>query len=449
MVIFSKKEPILLFLGDLFIFVLSLWISLAIRNASIPTWDSYTDLLLPFAFIFLAWIIVFFIAGLYDKYTTILKDRISSTIFNAQLANSGIAIAFFYLIAYFGITPKTILFIDLTVSFILIYFWRIYSHRLFGLKRKEAAIIVGSGEDMKMLEKEVNENPRSELRFVSSIDLDKADGIDFVDEIAKRVYAENIGIIIVDLKDARIEPILPHLYNLIFSGVKFIDMYKIYEDVFDREPLSLVRYNWFLENLSFSSKFTYDALKRFMDIVIALPVGIISLIAYPFVFCAIKLDDGGPIFISQVRIGQNGRKIVAYKFRSMSRNETDLSKGIENNKITRIGRFLRNTRIDELPQIWAVIGGSLSLIGPRPELPSGVMLYEKEIPYYNIRHLIKPGLSGWAQLYHDNHPHHGFGVAETKEKLSYDLYYLKNRSFMLDMQIGLKTIKKLLSIAGK
>ena len=341
MVIFNKKEPILLFLGDIVIFAVSLMLALLIRGGGDDTfWNSYQVYILPFAIIFILWILIFFIAGLYDKYTTILKDKISGTILNAQIANSAIAIAFFYLVPYFGITPKTILFIDLVISFLLVYGWRIYSHRLFGLKRKEPAIIVGSGEDMKELEKEVNENPRSELQFVSSIDLDKLSGIDFIDEIAERVYAEHIGIIVVDLRDERIEPILPHLYNLIFSGVRFIDMYKVYEDVFDREPLSLVRYNWFLENLSFSPKFTYDALKRIADFISALVFGTISLIFYPFVFCAIKFDDGGPIFIKQERIGQNGKKIVAYKFRTMTRNETDLAKGGEN-KLTRIGPFLR------------------------------------------------------------------------------------------------------------
>ena len=283
MVIFSKKEPILLFLGDIVIFAFSLMLALLIRGGDDTFWNSYQSYIFPFAIIFVLWILVFFIAGLYDKYTTILKDKISGTILNAQIANSAIAIAFFYLVPYFGITPKTILFIDLVISFLLVYAWRIYSHRLFGLKRKEPAIIVGSGEDMKVLEKEVNENPRSELQFVSSIDLDKISGIDFVDEIAERVYAEHIGIIVVDLKDERIEPILPHLYNLIFSGVRFIDMYKVYEDVFDREPLSLVRYNWFLENLSFSPKFTYDALKRFADIIFGFIGGILSLIFYPFI----------------------------------------------------------------------------------------------------------------------------------------------------------------------
>ncbi len=450
MAISNKKEPILLFIGDILIFALSLMISLLLRGTDGNFWATYAIHIVPFSIIFIAWILVFFIAGLYDKYTTILKEKISSTIFYAQFTNSAIAVTFFYLIPYFGITPKTVLFIDLVISLILIYGWRIYSHRLFGLKRKEPAIIVGSGEDMKTLEKEVNENPRSELEFVSSIDLDKVKGIDFVDEIADRVYAERIGIIVVDLKDERVEPILPHLYNLIFSGVRFIDMYKVYEDVFDREPLSLVRYNWFLENLSFSPKFTYDALKRFADIIFGIIGGIISLIFYPLVMVLLLCDEGHGFFSIQERIGKDNKPIKMYKFRTMKiANDAGKWNTGEKNYVTKIGAFLRKTRLDELPQFWNVILGDVSLIGPRPEFPDAVKTYEKEIPYYDIRYLIKPGLSGWAQIYHDNHPHHGIGIAETKEKLSYDLYYIKNRSFMLDMQIGLKTIKKLLSIAGK
>ena len=117
-------------------------------------------------------------------------------------------------------------------------------------------------------------------------------------------------------------------------------------------------------------------------------------------------------------------------------------------KITRVGKWLRLLRIDEFPQLWSVVRGDLSLVGPRPELPGLVKLYEKEIPYYNVRHLIKPGLSGWAQLYHENHPHHAPDASETKVKLSYDLYYIKNRSLILDLKIALKTIKLLISRKG-
>jgi len=118
------------------------------------------------------------------------------------------------------------------------------------------------------------------------------------------------------------------------------------------------------------------------------------------------------------------------------------------NYITKVGFFLRKTRLDEWPQLWNVLRGDISLVGPRPEFPEPVEYYNEEIPYYNIRHLMKPGLSGWAQLYHDNHPHHGTNVSETSTKLSYDLYYIKNRSIMLELQIALRTIKTLLSRTG-
>src|SRR5690242_5419416 len=141
MVIFNKRETFLLFVGDLAIFAFSLWLSFLIRDGQIPTFDTYKLHIVPFAIIFLAWTLVFFIAGLYEKYTTILKNKISGTIFNAQLVNSAVAIAFFYLIPSFGITPKTLLFVDLVISLFLIYLWRIYSHPLFGLKSKTPAII--------------------------------------------------------------------------------------------------------------------------------------------------------------------------------------------------------------------------------------------------------------------------------------------------------------------
>ena len=177
---------------------------------------------------------------------------------------------------------------------------------------------------------------------------------------------------------------------------------------------------------------------------------VVSLIFYPFIILAIKLDDGGPIFIVQDRVGQNNKVVRIVKFRSMSRDDQGVyGNDRVPNKVTRVGKFLRKTRLDELPQLWDVLMGDLSFIGPRPELPALAKQYTEEIPYYNVRHLIKPGLSGWAQIYHEMHPHHGVDTTETKNKLSYDLYYLKNRSLFLDIKIALRSLKILLSIAGR
>ena len=443
MIISNKRGTFFLFIGDLLVFTISLWLSLVLRDTGVYSWSSFMEHLFPFIFIFIAWTIVFFIAGLYDKYTTILKDIIPKVIFNAQLVNSGIAIAFFYLIPYFGIAPKTILFLDLVVSFILVYTWRIYSHLILGLKRKEPAILVGSGEEMQRLLKEINENPRSEFKCVLSVDLDKENVTSSTQSMVQKIEDSGITVVVIDLKDPRIEPVLPTLYSQIFRGVKFIDMDKVYESVFDRVPLSFLQYDWFLENISMTHNMVYSFIKRFIDILFSIVIGIIFLIFLPFVALFIKIEDGGKIFFKQQRVGKNNKIIETLKFRSMSMNEK------EKEKITLVGSFLRKTRIDELPQFWTLLFGDISLIGPRPETPALVKVYEEEIPYYNIRHLIKPGLSGWAQVYQENPPKYGVDFNNTKDKLSYDLYYIKNRSIMLDLSIILKTVKELLSRKGK
>jgi exopolysaccharide biosynthesis polyprenyl glycosylphosphotransferase len=448
MTVSNKKEAIFLFVGDVFFFLLSLWLTLFVRYLEVPTWEIFYDHIIPFSILFIFWFVVFFIAGLYEKHTLILKSKIPTIIFNSQLINSTIAVVFFYyLFPVFEITPRTNLVIYIAISFLLMLGWRIYGSTAISVRNKQKAILIGSGDEMQELKDEVNNNSRYDLYFISSIDLNDIDSLDFQEEILKRIYSEGVQVIAIDLKNEKVEPILPNLYNLIFSKVRFIDMYKIYEEIFDRIPLSLVRYNWFLENISVSTNKIHDTLKRALDLFISTIAASFSLIFYPFVIVAIKLEDGGPIFFTQDRIGQNNKVIKTLKFRSMTpHSERD---GIAKNpQVTRTGAFLRKTRFDEIPQLWNVIKGDLSLIGPRPEIPALVKVYEKEIPYYNIRHLIKPGLSGWAQLYQRTPPKWSAGLSQTKIKLSYDLYYLKNRSFMLDIKIVLKTLKTLFSHSG-
>ncbi len=444
----NKKEPIILFLGDLFFLCLALWFTLLFRYWDIPSFESFQEHLIPFSFLFVIWILNFFVAGLYEKHTLILRKKIPSIIFNTQVINSIFAIIFFYFVPVFGISPKTNLFIYLIFSSAFIFVWRYYSVSFLGFRKKQNAILIGSGKEMVELRDEIKNNNRYNIELVSFVDLDEVDGIDFQDEIINKIYSENVRSVIVDLNNKKVSQILPNLYNLIFSNVRFVDMYKVYEDIFNRTPLSLVGYNWFLENISSKSHLAYDFLKKIMDIVIALALGIVSIIFYPFVYLAIKLDDGGPIFFKGERVGQNGRIIKLLKFRSMGVSSN--GGGVEESPdVTKVGNFLRKTRIDELPQLINVLKGEMSLIGPRPECLDLVKKYNEEISYYNIRHLIKPGLSGWAQMYHKNHPHHGPNVSETKNKLSYDLYYVKNRSLLLDFKIALKTVRTLLSRAGE
>ena len=439
----------ILFGGDIASFIFALVLSLFIRYRENLDMSLLLAHIFPFLILWLIWVAVFFIAGLYEKQIVFLKSRLPSIILNALIANSALAVLFFYTVPYFGITPKITLFINLILSFALVLVWRLYGYSLIHSPKKQNAILIGSGDEYKELKHEVNGNPRYGLHFISSVDLEAAGSLDLQTEAVERIYTEDASIIAADFRSEKVLPYLPHLYNLIFSRVRFIDMYKIYEDIFDRIPLSLVKYSWFLENISVLPRFTYNVLKRLMDIFIGGGLGIISLIIYPIVFLAIKMGDGGPIWSVQERVGRSNRLIKLYKFRTMTLANDGGRWGRGNeNQVTKVGAFLRKTRIDELPQLWNVLEGDISLIGPRPEFPEPVREYAKQVPYYNIRHLIKPGLSGWAQIHQESEPHHGVDFRETKIKLSYDLYYLKNRSILLDIKIALQTIRILLSRRG-
>ncbi len=442
----NKREPLILFTGDLIAFSAALWVALVLRYGSIPSSQLLSIHWEPFSMLFLLWTFIFFVAGLYEKHTLVFKGKLPSLIFNTQVANSLLAVVFFYLFPSFGISPKTILVVYLVVSFLLIIVWRIVLVPRFGVRNSENAILLGTGPEMHELKEEINSNERYNLNFVSSIDLNQLDGIAFQEDVIEKVYSEGVTSIVIDLRHEKAGAILPSLYNLIFSNVRFLDMHKVYEEVFDRIPLSLVGYNWFLENISFSPHIMYDTLKRAMDVGIASVLGIFSLVLYPFVMLAIKLEDNGPIFIVQDRIGEGNRIIKLWKFRSMRGSDAGKWVTDGDHRVTRIGRILRNTRIDELPQLWNIVRGDISLIGPRPDIVSLGNKLEKELPYYIVRNLIKPGLSGWAQIKQDIAPQ---SLEETRERLAYDLYYLKNRSFILDLTIALKTVKTLLSRTGK
>lgn len=324
------------------------------------------------------------------------------------------------------------------------YAWRMTVLYQSGSKKTQKALMIADAPEADDLLKEINNNSRYNITFVESIkpSTDSQGIIDFIKN-------KNITLVVVDSGHPALISVMPVLYSLAISGISFIDVSKMYEEVFDCIPLSMVRQSWFIEHMSTtSSQSMYDVAKRLVDVVFALVAGIISLIFYPFTILAIKLDDHGVVFSYQKRVGQFNKIVNIAKFRTMTVANDDGKWGSSENKVTRVGSFLRKTRIDELPQLWNVLRGDVSLIGPRPEFPEPVKKYSEEIPYYNFRHSIKPGLSGWAQIYGE-HAHHGIGLAETANKLSYDLYYIKHRSFLLDIKILLRTIKTLITFVGR
>jgi len=431
----TKNDHLVLLAGDLIIFGLSLWLALVFRNFTWPVKGLFFLHLQPFSVIFLIWVVVFYIAGLYGKHTAIFRRKLPSLIFNALLVNSAIAVIFFYFIPYFGITPKTVLFLDLFLSFALIFLWRRYLAPNISLAKKEKIVFACRGAEVNEIIEEIKNNPRYNIEIADYAEI-------------KNIPASGVTTVVVDLYDEDIDDALKNFYNMIFSGVSFISVHNFYEELFDREPVNVVKEQWFLENISNRPKPVYDALKRLMDVIISLGLGLVSFLFYPLVYLAIKFDDGGGIFSFQERVGKDGKSIRLVKFRTMKIANDGAKWGDGRNEITRAGRFLRKTRIDELPQLWNVLRGDLSLVGPRPEFSDPVAFYNQDIPYFNIRHIIKPGLSGWAQIHQDGEPHHGINVFETKNKFAYDLYYIKNRSFLLDISIALKTITILVMRKG-
>ncbi len=444
MISIFRSRTLALFLGDLIFFCLALYISLYARVLVPVSRETFLEHLYPFSLLFVAWVLVYFIAGLYESRSIILARRaLSATLLVAQSINMGLAALFFFFVPLFGIAPKTLLVIYLIVSFLLVLYWRVVLFPLLGLQKTEDAVLVGSGQEIDALAQAMNSAHRAPVRITKCI---PAETLELSGAIMGAIEGSLVRVVVADFTDPRVSAAFPHIYNLISRGVRFVDALPVYEELFGRIPLSILNERWLARNISRYSQTYYDALKRLLDIAVALPALSLSLVFYPFIMLAIKLDDGGETIISMPRVGEAGRIFNFYKFRSMSGNDHGKygQEGTSKLVVTRVGRFIRASRLDELPQLWNLLRGDVSLIGPRPELPALVKVYEQEIPYYGVRHLIKPGISGWAQLYHHADPHHKAAVEDTRDKLSYDLYYLKHRSLLLDVVIAMKTVRRLL-----
>lgn len=448
-----RSEFGLLLVGDLAVFIASLWVTLAVRNLALPSTDSFIAHLAPFSLLFVVWILFFFIAGLYDKNTLFIKSILPGRIFQAHIFNLIVAGIFFYAIPYFGVAPKLTLFLYLLVSSLLIALWRLVIYS--AITKKSAVPIVlladPNAKEIIQLNEFLQKSGDAYINVVRIIDPKSLAPENASREINDILEKESSNLVAIDTVNDDVRKLYSSLYEFVFSRTKFVDIQDLYENITDMVPLGLIDEKWFLEHATFEPNFVYNSLKRIMDITLSLPLALISLVFYPFVWILIKLDDGGPLFIYQDRVGENERLVHIIKFRTMrvfsEQKASDDGAWVQKQdiRITRVGSFLRKSRIDELPQLWNIIRGDLSLIGPRPELPKLVDLYKKEIPHYNVRHLIKPGLSGWAQIHHEKPPH---SIEETVEKLSYDLYYIKHRSLWLDFKIALQTIKTLLSRVG-
>lgn len=441
---FDRRETAILLIGDFLILAASLWVALLLRNLAIPTWGYFEANLIPFVPMFLISLVVFYISGLYEKQTKPIRRKMGVRILGAQGATTAIAAILFFVLPL-SIAPKIILLLYLLVSIIAESIWR------FARMKKEIkdsdrtpALLIGTGSAQQELFDEVNGNPRYLIRFVDRIDtaLLPAGGVYTAIENSKA----GEKVVVIDSTDAAVIREMPVLYGFLAGAVTLTDFSTLYEEIFDRVPLDHVDSVQLMQSLPKSHEF-YDLAKRLFDIVLAI---FLSVIAIPFITIAVALllPQGGQPFIFNERIGKGGRTFRIIKLRSMLFNDQGQPELQQKNRVTGVGKVLRKTRIDELPQLWNVFVGDLSFIGPRPELPKIAETYEREIPQYRLRHVVSPGLSGWAQIHDTDAPKGPADVKRTRRKVSFDLYYLKNRSFGLDLAIALKTLRTLLSLSG-
>jgi sugar transferase (PEP-CTERM system associated) len=345
--------------------------------------------------------------------------------------------------------------IALPLALMLMVGWRVAVHWLLGHPDVgEKVLIVGSGSSAVEVAREVLERRDAGYRVVGFVDSDPAlvgrsllnpRVIGLTDDLAAIARREGVNRIVVAQGERRGQFPTKQLLDLSLSGeVHIEECASFYERLTGRVSLDMMRPSW----LIFSSRARQARLSAVIRTVFhrvtALAGALLSLPIALLTAALIKLDSPGPVLYSQERVGKNGRGFRVYKFRSM---RTDAEKDgpvwaskSGDARTTRVGRVIRKIRVDEIPQFWNILRGDMNFVGPRPERPHFVKQLAEEIPFYEQRHLIPPGLTGWAQI---KYPY-GASIEDARQKLQYDLYYIKNQSLLLDAVILFETVKTIL-----
>ena len=448
----------LLFIGDLALLYGALALSLMIRYWREDWFFALVKLhLYPFTFVFLLWILLFGAFGFYNL--TFMKNGklFLYRLLRVLATNAGIAAMIFYFFP-FGIEPRRNLIIIATISGMLIFIWRYFFNLIIVRAPASRILFFGINKEIVWLVDHLIKNPQLGQKPLALITTDGEEVMHIppplrcfslenqnLPSIVQETQADTI-VVSGEIKENTM--LAKILFHVIPQGVGVVEFSKFYETLTGRIPLSMIGEIWFLENLVGIRKNLYEFFKRGLDIVVTLFIGIPALFLFAPIACAIKLDSPGTVFFKQKRVGRNNKPFMLIKYRSMIQDAHALG-GYKGNgqdmRHTRVGSFLRKYYLDELPQIWNVLTGEMSFVGPRPERPEYVDQLKQNIPFYEMRLLVPPGITGWAQVNMENDA----SVEDAPEKMQYDLYYIKNRSFVLDLLIILRTISAIVRRQGR
>lgn len=311
-------------------------------------------------------------------------------------------------------------------------------------------LLVGNGDLARQMEEAIVTH-HGGFEMVGKVDypapgmVAKAEDTQDIFDTAKKLGANKV---VVSLTERRGVFPLQEMLNCKLSGIEVLDSPALFERMTGKLLIENITPSWFIFCHGFQVTPLLRAAKRTMDICLSLFGLAMFAPFWLLVTLAIKLDSPGPVFFRQIRVGEGDKPFTLIKFRSMRQDAEKLSGAVwaskNDSRVTRLGKFLRKSRIDEIPQLINVLKGEMSLVGPRPERPEFVKTLKERIPYYSERHFVKPGVSGWAQV---RYPY-GASVEDAVEKLRYDLFYIKNISIMLDLKIIFKTITVMLFCRG-
>jgi len=458
-----SERQALLFAGDLLCVLLAvaaawiLWMGLDQTLSDPIKFFRTRDAITPFLWLGPLWF--FLISHLYDPHAAFSRER---TLFGLGVATAISLVP--YLVLYFFATPGSLPRAGIVVYLLVLtgleFGWRMLAIRLFTLPMlQRPTLIIGAGRAGTGIIRVLTRDVPGHFRVQGLIDDDpekrgtKLNDIPILggwQVLRDAVCGQGISVLVLAITGK----IHPELFQAILDcqemGVEVIRMPALYESLLGRVPIEYLSADWLLTSFLDSVNLydLYGPLKRMLDILISLVGMAIGLILFPILAVIIRLDSPGPILYQQERSGKGGHPIGVWKYRTMVRNAEPDGEARwaspEDPRVTRVGKWMRRTRLDEIPQFWNVLRGDMSLIGPRPERPEWIAQLEKQIPFYRARLLVQPGLTGWSQV------NYGYvrTVEDTALKLEYDLYYIRHRSPILDLKILLRTMGTLIRFQG-
>ena len=427
----TNTKKIIILLGDILILYGALILTLIFRYGPNYFGESFDVHLKPFSIIFVIWLVTFYLADLYkEKRLRISPATIQVFILAIIISVTSSVILFYLFPSFFKMTPKTNLAIFALVFGILNIGWRIILVKIYisgGWRNR--LLLIGDSPIIDELINYLKNNPQIGYDVAAQ----KSEN-----DISQIIAKNKINTIVIQTYLKKDRKIIKIFYQLLPSKIAIVDLITFYETIFQKLPLKELDESWFIDKIT-TRRHLYDAIKRLIDICLSLFLIIIFLPLILIIAILTKLSSRqGPVIYKQERIGVNNKPFTLYKFGTMQVDEGPLWTTENDKRLTWFGKILRYSHLDEIPQLYNILKGDISFIGPRAERRELVELY-KQLPYYEIRHIIKPGLTGWAQLNYKP----SASLEEAREKLQYDIYYIKNRSLVLDLLILLRTVRYL------